>query len=155
MENLKSRNKYSENSLKYQLNLSIRIMKTIITFLFALATVFVSFAQTQTDTIRGTKEKSEQLVKKFKSGKAYLIDVRTPEEYNSGHLKYSQNIDYKSPDFQNQIIKLSKEKPVYLYCRSGNRSGKAAEILKTLGFKKYYNIGGFEDLKKAGLPAEQ
>ena len=131
-------------------------MKTIITFLFVSASVLSSFAQTQPDTVKGTNnETSGQLVKKFKNGKAYLIDVRTPEEYSSGHLKYSQNIDYKSTDFQNQIIKLNKEKPVYLYCRSGNRSGKAAEILKIQGFKKYYNIGGFEDLKKAGLPSEE
>jgi phage shock protein E len=125
-------------------------MKTIIAFLFLVTSGLTVFGQSR-DTIKGTSETSNQLNQKIKKGKVYLIDVRTPEEYKSGHLKYSTNIDFKSEDFKAQIEKLDKKKPVYLYCRTGNRSGKAADLLKTLGFVKYYNIGGFEDLKKAGL----
>jgi len=112
-----------------------------------------SCAQTKTDTIKGTTETAAQILKKVENGKAYLIDVRTPEEYQAGHLDYSKNINIKSGDFKQQVSKLDKNKPVYLYCRSGNRSGQAADSLGTLGFKTYYNIGGFEQLKSAGLPA--
>jgi phage shock protein E len=125
-------------------------MKKFILLLFMLAAALTSSAQ---DTIKGSGKTSEQLIQEFQKGKAYLIDVRTPEEYQAGHLDYSKNINIKSGDFKQQISKLDKNKPVYLYCRSGNRSGQAADSLGTLGFKTYYNIGGFEQLKAAGLPA--
>ncbi len=96
----------------------------------------------------------DQILKDVQKNRAYLIDVRTLEEYKTGHLKDSKNIDFHAADFKTQIAKLDKNKTVYLYCRSGNRSGKAADTLKALGFQKYYNIGGFEALKTAGLPAE-
>lgn len=95
-----------------------------------------------------------QALAKIKAGKAYLVDVRTPEEFNSGHLQYATNINFNSPEFKTEIGKLDKGKPVYLYCRSGNRSGKAADTLKTLGFHAFYNIGGFEQLKADGFPAD-
>jgi rhodanese-related sulfurtransferase len=97
----------------------------------------------------------DQALAKIKAGKAYLIDVRTPEEFDGGHLQYATNINFNNPDFKTQIAKLDKHKPVYLYCRSGNRSGKAGDTLKALGFHSYYNIGGFEQLKADGFPAGQ
>ncbi|SDG20930.1 Rhodanese-related sulfurtransferase [Dyadobacter soli] len=97
----------------------------------------------------------DQALAKIKAGKAYLVDVRTPEEFDGGHLQYAKNINFNSPDFKAQISKLDKHKPVYLYCRSGNRSGKATDTLHALGFHSYYNIGGFEQLKAEGFPAEQ
>ncbi len=128
-------------------------MKKIILFLFMCTAALASCAQTKNDTIKNTTQTAAQVLKKVQSGKAYLIDVRTPEEYQAGHLAHAQNINIKSGDFKQQVSKLDKNKPVYLYCRSGNRSGQAADSLNTLGFKTYYNIGGFEQLKAAGLPA--
>jgi len=71
-----------------------------------------------------------------------LVDVRTPEEYNSGHIEKSQNIDVRSPDFDGQIAKLDKLKPVLVYCRSGKRSAKCTEKLKSAGFVKIYDLKG-------------
>ena len=74
-----------------------------------------------------------------------LIDVRTPEEYQEGYIKNAILIDYFSEDFNNKIQELDKEKPVYLYCRSGNRSGKASIILLDLGFTEIVDLeGGYE-----------
>ncbi len=74
-----------------------------------------------------------------------LIDVRTPEEFKEGHIENAILIDYFSADFNTKIQELDKEKPVYLYCRSGNRSGKAAIILIDLGFKEIVDLeGGYE-----------
>ena len=71
-----------------------------------------------------------------------LIDVRTPDEYNSGYIKDAKNVDFYSLDFNDAFKKLDKEKPVYIYCRSGNRSGQAAIKLSTMGFKKIYDLKG-------------
>ncbi len=71
-----------------------------------------------------------------------LVDVRTPNEYHQGHIKNAKLADFFANDFKEQIQKLKKEKPVYLYCRSGNRSGKALKVLSELGFKEIYDLKG-------------
>lgn len=74
-----------------------------------------------------------------------LVDVRTPEEYAEGHIEDSELIDVKSDDFSEKIQHLDKDQPVYVYCRSGKRSQKAAEIMKELGFKEIIDLdGGYE-----------
>lgn len=71
-----------------------------------------------------------------------LVDVRTPEEFASGHLENAVNINFYSDDFKDRINELDKEKEVYLYCRSGGRSAKAAKDLEAMGFKKVYDLEG-------------
>lgn len=81
-----------------------------------------------------------------------LVDVRTPEEYKEGHLKNSQNIDYNSSTFDEDIKKLDKTKPVILYCKSGKRSAKCSEKLIKAGFEKIYDLeGGITEWKYKGL----
>jgi phage shock protein E len=128
--------------------------KNLLLFIILFSAVLSYAQQTQEKPVVDSVKISTKLIKKIKKGKVILVDVRTPEEYKSGHLQYAQNIDYKKGDFKTQVEKLDKNKPVYLYCRSGNRSEKSVEILKNLGFVNVYNIGGFENLKTAGLPAE-
>lgn len=67
-----------------------------------------------------------------------ILDVRTPEEYASGHLSNSILINIKDPDFTERIDSLDKSKPVFVYCASGVRSGKAADILTMAGFENVY-----------------
>jgi len=71
-----------------------------------------------------------------------LVDVRTPQEYMQGHIGNAKNINLFDPNFQKNLQKLDKNKPVYVYCRSGHRSGKASKVLKKLGFKKVYDLKG-------------
>ena len=71
-----------------------------------------------------------------------LVDVRTPEEFASGHLENAVNINFYADDFKEQINQLDKEKEVYLYCRSGGRSAKAAKDLEAMGFRKVYDLEG-------------
>jgi phage shock protein E len=80
-----------------------------------------------------------------------LIDVRTAAEYEAGHIENSKNIDFLNGDFERGIGALDKSKIYYLYCRSGGRSGKSAELLIAAGFEKVYNIGGFDALAAVGM----
>ena len=73
----------------------------------------------------------------------YLIDVRTPEEFKSGYLEDAINIEWQNIKDLNKEIK--KDDKIYLYCRSGNRSGKATDILINLGYKNVKNIGGLKE----------
>lgn len=70
------------------------------------------------------------------------VDVRTPEEYNAGHIDDAVNFDINGTAFMEQIRTLDRNRPVYVYCRIGGRSTKAAEILKKEGFKEIYNYKG-------------
>ncbi|HUH29193.1 rhodanese-like domain-containing protein [Gelidibacter sp.] len=74
--------------------------------------------------------------------KVQLIDVRTPEEYQEGHIKNAVNIDFLADGFDQKFDNFNKDEPLYIYCRSGNRSAKAAKILSELGFEKIYDLEG-------------
>lgn len=74
--------------------------------------------------------------------KVQLIDVRTPDEFESGHIENAKNIDFFSDKFAEEFSKLNKEEPVYIYCKSGNRSAQAAIKLSEMGFKEIYNLEG-------------
>lgn len=82
-----------------------------------------------------------------------IIDVRTAEEFNAGHLADSSMIDFYKKDFVNQLEKLDKDKAYLLYCRTGRRSANALAMMKKLGFKEAYNMkGGITQWKAKGLP---
>lgn len=71
-----------------------------------------------------------------------LIDVRTPEEYDEAHLDGALLIDFYRDDFEAAISELDRDQPYVIYCRSGNRSGQARELMADLGFTDVADIGG-------------
>jgi rhodanese-related sulfurtransferase len=84
-----------------------------------------------------------QFAEAIQGKEVVLVDVRTPEEYAEGFIQGAINVDYfDQQSFIKQISALDKKEPVYLYCRSGNRSMKAARQLVTLGFEKVYDLAG-------------
>tara|TARA_Y100000588_G_scaffold107090_1_gene117227 strand:+ start:350 stop:724 length:375 start_codon:yes stop_codon:yes gene_type:complete len=85
---------------------------------------------------------SDELLDFIDINNAVLVDVRTNDEYNSGYIENSINIDYFSDDFSENVEKLDKNTPIVLYCRSGKRSSKSANKLSKLGFKEIYNLQG-------------
>lgn len=98
----------------------------------------------------------EEFKEKFKEDKGVVVDVRTKDEYNAGHLSITDaQYDILNGDFQNKLSDLDKNKTYYLYCRSGNRSGQAAKMMKNQGFENVYNIGGFSNLAAGGLETSQ
>ncbi len=71
-----------------------------------------------------------------------IVDVRTQAEFEAGHIGGSVNIDVSLPNFKEEIEKLNKNTRYVVYCRSGNRSRFAAQIMEVLGFREVYDLGG-------------
>ncbi len=71
---------------------------------------------------------------------AMIIDVRTPVEFDEGHIPNSLLIDFYHPAFQQKILELPKDKNYYLYCRSGNRSFYAGNFMLQNGFKNVHHL---------------
>ena len=74
--------------------------------------------------------------------KVVLVDVRTPKEYNDGHIDNALNIDWLGDSFPAEFEKIDKDQTVYLYCRSGKRSADATKFLDSLGYKNVVNLEG-------------
>ena len=80
----------------------------------------------------------------FESGNGTLLDVRTAGEVANGAIEGSVNIDFNGPNFKEEVAKLDKSKPVYVYCAAGGRSGQAMNMMKDMGFSEVYNlVGGY------------
>ena len=71
-----------------------------------------------------------------------LVDVRTIEEYESGHIQDAINFDFYSESFQKEILSLDKSASIVLYCRTQNRSTKTANYLKENGYKEIAVLEG-------------
>ncbi|WP_316636274.1 thioredoxin domain-containing protein [uncultured Flavobacterium sp.] len=71
-----------------------------------------------------------------------ILDVRTPEEFESEHINNAVNINWNSDDFTTKVAGYNKSKPVFVYCLSGGRSKKAAAKLNELGFTTIYELEG-------------
>jgi rhodanese-related sulfurtransferase len=100
-----------------------------------------------------TAQEAFALIKENEGNQDFvIIDVRTPEEFVDGHLENALNINLNSGSFSDDINKLNKNKPYLIYCRSGNRSAQAAVIMKDLGFKGVYDMGGINDWITEGFP---
>jgi rhodanese-related sulfurtransferase len=81
------------------------------------------------------------------------LDVRTPGEFNEGHIEGAILVDFQSGNFENEIASLDKNQTYAVYCRSGNRSGQAVKVMSDAGFTKLYNLdGGVIDWANSGLP---
>ncbi len=131
-------------------------MKKLLSVIFLLTTI--TYLGSCQNAGPGVKENlsADQFEAKLKGADVQLIDVRTPGEYEEGHLKDAVNIDINSGDFEQKLAKLDKNKPVLVYCLSGGRSGSAAGILNGMGFKEVYNLnGGIMSWNNAGKPTQQ
>lgn len=120
---------------------------SVLAFFLGLFNFVSSKAQT-------TNLNPQEFIAKVKTTKnAQLLDVRTPQEWEAGKVASSNCINVNDAAFKQQIEKLDKNKPVFVYCAAGGRSSKAAPILQQAGFKYIYNLtgGGYKDLANAGV----
>ncbi|MEZ4669234.1 MAG: rhodanese-like domain-containing protein [Anaerolineae bacterium] len=81
-----------------------------------------------------------------------LIDVRTPEEFATGHIHGAVNIPVD--EIASRLSEVPQGQPVVVYCRSGNRSAQAAQILAQNGYSSIYDLGGIIDWTAQGFPIE-
>lgn len=83
---------------------------------------------------------------------AQIIDVRTPDEFNEGHLPNATNFNWEDDTFRADVLNFDKTKPVFLYCQGGGRANAAAEYMAKAGFQEVYNLeGGFLEWEKAHM----
>ena len=97
------------------------------------------------------KKQSIMLVKptvfseKMAEQKGQVVDVRSPEEYQEGHLKDAVNMHVYDKKFEQYIETLDKEAPVYVYCKAGGRSAEAVQVMKEKGFNSIVELDGGMD----------
>jgi rhodanese-related sulfurtransferase len=85
-----------------------------------------------------------------------ILDVRSPAEFEKGHIPGAVNIDINSSKFSERITALDKSKPYLVNCAVGMRSAKACRKMEALGFKELYDLApGFDGWQKAGKPVEK
>jgi rhodanese-related sulfurtransferase len=88
--------------------------------------------------------------------KNVVLDVRTPKEFQAGHIPGAVNIDVNAPDFPEKVAKLEKNKNYLVHCGAGVRSAKACDKMSHLAFPKLYNLeGGFKAWETAGNKPEK
>lgn len=123
---------------------------TSFSFLLLFVLGFVSCSQ-QTETGQLTPSVFSE---KMKTIGVVVLDVRTIDEFNSGHIEGAKQLDYYETDsFNAAIDALDKDVTYLLYCRSGGRSGTTYDMMVQKGFKNVYNLeGGMLAWQKANMP---
>jgi rhodanese-related sulfurtransferase len=98
-----------------------------------------------------TKEAFDLIQNNSENPDFVILDVRTLDEYNSGHIENASMLDFYNESFRDDLDQLDKNDTYVVYCRSGNRSRSATDIMVELGFKDVYNmLGGIVQWNKDG-----
>jgi rhodanese-related sulfurtransferase len=138
--------------------------KISLVFLFLIPTVlFLNRGYAENDQIESknqpqtikniTVEEAHAIIETNKNNNSLvIIDVRTPEEFNQEHIQDASNIDFYSDNFKEDLMKLDKTKTYVVHCRSGGRSSQTINLMRELGFREVYNMGGIIQWKEKGFP---
>jgi len=140
---------------KYNLKNTIflKILISVLLMVLMLSSIFLvgcKSEQAKKEALQITVEKVYEIIKD-KNRKYFILDVRTKEEFDSGHLESAALIPVD--DMESRLSELPEDKPIIVYCRTGRRSTKAAEILINNNFAPVYDMsGGIELWKDKGYP---
>lgn len=125
-------------------------MKKITLLMFGLLGALLA-ACSSGDRVRNVDARA--FGKAIGTDRVWLLDVRTPEEYASGHIAGAMNMDVLGAGFRHAAeSRLGKDREVWVYCRSGKRSLTAAAILSKAGYRVVNLRGGIMEWEQAGLP---
>ena len=122
--------------------------------LIALAVAAVLFLAFRWWSAGGERQPPETVAAAVADG-AQVLDVRTDREWAGGHVAGAVHADVLGDGFEQDVAALDPGRPVYVYCASGHRSGRAAGKLEAMGFAEVVNAGGFGELAAAGVPTER
>ncbi len=118
-------------------------MKKLSLLILFIATSFVASSQEVVQKTVNTVLTVDNFKEVVIGKEVQLVDVRTPDEYHAGKIDDAINIDYfDQENFAKAFEKLDKNKPLYVYCRSGHRSHESAVLLEKMGFKEIYDLEG-------------
>jgi rhodanese-related sulfurtransferase len=124
-----------------------RIVKNLV-----LSLIVVALVGCNTSNAKYRDVSVDEADKLLKQPNTYLLDVRTPEEYAEGHLEGAKLIPVGELESRLGELDAEKEKELVVYCRSGNRSAKASEILSKKGYKVANVEGGINAWQSSGKP---
>ena len=119
-------------------------------YLLVLPALFLAFWGFERFTSGGELEPVDVAAEHIQNG-APVVDARTRQEYNQGHIAGAIHANVLSRSFRAAVDGLDRDAPVYVYCKSGHRSGRAASVLEEMGFARVVNVGGIGALERAGL----
>jgi rhodanese-related sulfurtransferase len=120
--------------------------------------VFINDSDTNSDSKQSTtgedittKEAFDLIQNNSENPDFVILDVRTLDEYNSGHIENASMLDFYNESFADDLDQLDKNDTYVVYCRTGNRSRSATDIMVELGFIDVYNmLGGIVQWDKDG-----
>jgi phage shock protein E len=93
----------------------------------------------------------EQAAELVAADEVVILDIRTPGEYEAGHIPGATNVNYRSHDFAEQLANMDQTRVYLLHCAVGGRSARALDLFKEHGFKNVHHLrSGFEGWKAAG-----
>ena len=120
-------------------NLYFMIKKVALVFFFMTAAM-VGCQEKKVDGIINLSV--SQFEERISNENAFLLDVRTANEVSGGYIEGAVFMDMMSSEFQNNYKNIPKNKDIYIYCRSGNRSRKVLDFLKSEGYQNVYHLAG-------------
>lgn len=139
----------------------VKTIKFILLIMLAAAVNASTYAtaqadQTQKKIIKNitTEQGYELITNNTENPNFVILDVRTPQEFEKGHIKSAINIDYLSYTFKDKLSELDQTNTYVIHCRSGGRSTKALKLFDELGFEEVYNMGGIAQWEQSGYPTE-
>ena len=129
-------------------------MKTFALLIALLFTGTSLFAEPASPPKNVSINEAEQLLET--NPKVVVLDVRTPEEFKSGHIAGAKNIDFNSEDFEKQVAALDKNQTYVVHCAAGGRSAQACKVIEQVKLPSVYHMKeGFKAWEKAGKPVEK
>ncbi len=130
----------------------VRLVALWLTIVFALGASASLAAETRLVDV--TAEQARDLIRQRGEQKDFVVlDVRTPQEFAEGHLPGAVNANVLAPDFASRLGAMDRAKTYLVYCRSGNRSTQAVQVMQRLGFLQVYHMSrGIFEWQAKGFP---